>query len=119
VAALAAWADEHLDPAIRGEAQDWSATVEDLICILEKRLHELAQELKQCDAVGFTVTFGQTFGSIALTRALKALTPGIKVIFGGTSLADRAGISCLRNTRRSITRFKEKASSRSSICSTP
>jgi len=93
VAALAAWADEHLDPAIRGEAQDWSATVEDLICILEKRLHELAQELKQCDAVGFTVTFGQTFGSIALTRALKALTPGIKVIFGGTSLADRAGIS--------------------------
>jgi ribosomal peptide maturation radical SAM protein 1 len=95
VATLAHWAEEHLDRGMRGEAANWSTAIESLLCLLEQRIVALAQELKLCNALGLTTTFGQTFSSIALAREVKRLNPGIKVIFGGSAVSGQSGPSLL------------------------
>jgi hypothetical protein len=95
VATLAKWAEEHLDSAIRGQAKDWTPAIESLLFLLEQRICALAVQLKECDALGLTTTFGQTFSSIALAREVKKLKPAIKVIFGGSSVSNQSGPSLL------------------------
>jgi hypothetical protein len=119
VATVAKWAEERLDSAIRGQADDWGTAIEALVCLLEERIGALARELKEYDALGLTTTFGQTFSSIALAREVKNSNRRSRSFSAVPRYPPSQDPPSLPNTPRSITSFKERASSRSSSCWTP
>lgn len=47
-------------------------------------------------AVGFTTTFGQTYPSLALAHAIKALAPQTPIVFGGANCDGEMGAGLLR-----------------------
>ncbi|WP_131737614.1 RiPP maturation radical SAM C-methyltransferase [Actinomadura roseirufa] len=49
------------------------------------------------DVVGFTTTFSQTVPSLAVARRLRALAPGITIVFGGSNCDDTMGAALHRN----------------------
>ncbi|MBD3287278.1 RiPP maturation radical SAM protein 1 [candidate division KSB1 bacterium] len=56
-----------------------------------------SRKWQQYDIVGFSSTFTQNVGSLALAEKIKANHPYIKILFGGANCADVMGIQLLKS----------------------
>lgn len=69
----------------------------DIIAELDAHAEELAARLAAAaDVVGLSATFHQLFANVLLGRRIKALNPGVCMVWGGSLLRGAAGPSFLR-----------------------
>jgi ribosomal peptide maturation radical SAM protein 1 len=64
---------------------------------LARSADDLARDLAadSCDVVGFTTCFGQLFANLVVAARLKELRPRARVVFGGSTVSARVGVSVL------------------------
>lgn len=80
---LACVGDDGLDPDVIAGLAAWAP----VFC------GEQAERIvgRRPDVVGFTTTFQQTYPSLLLARAVKALDPDVLIVFGGANCDDEMG----------------------------